>query len=103
MSSTEHALCLEGLELWRFGRVFRFAQLAHRINDAFGFGSVPRIAFTAGEAEGDGENNQGAGQSAGFGGGPIWIRSPMYEPMRVKNTPRALMSTYMNGGIVFTV
>jgi len=25
--------------------------------------------------------------SAGFGGGPSWMRSPMYDPMRVKRMP----------------
>src|SRR5258706_12303449 len=38
-----------------------------------------------------------------FGGGPIWIRSPMYEPISVNTTPSKDMSAYMNAGIVFTV
>ena len=41
--------------------------------------------------------------SAGLGGGPIWMRSPMYEPMSVKSTPMAAMITYMKRGIVRTV
>ena len=44
-----------------------------------------------------------ANQSLDFGGGPIWIRSPMYEPISVNTTPRKDMSAYMNAGIVFTV
>ena len=32
-------------------------------------------------------------QSAVFGGGPSWIRSPMYAPMSVNMTPIALMTT----------
>lgn len=43
------------------------------------------------------------GYSAGLGGGPIWMRSPMYEPMSVKRTPMAAMITYMKSGIVRTV
>jgi hypothetical protein len=43
------------------------------------------------------------GYSAGLGGGPIWMRSPMYEPMSVKSTPMAAMTTYMKSGIVRTV
>jgi hypothetical protein len=43
------------------------------------------------------------GYSAGLGGGPIWMRSPMYEPMSVKSTPMAAMITYMKSGIVRTV
>lgn len=38
-----------------------------------------------------------------FGGGPIWMRSPKYEPINVNKTPRMLRSTYMNAGMVLTV
>jgi len=34
-----------------------------------------------------------AAYSTGFGGGPSWIRSPMYAPMSVKSTPIAAMMT----------
>jgi hypothetical protein len=34
-----------------------------------------------------------AAYSAGFGGGPSWIRSPIYAPMSVKSTPMAAMMT----------
>lgn len=44
-----------------------------------------------------------ANQSADFGGGPIWIRSPMYEPISVNTTPKNDISAYMNAGMVFTV
>ena len=42
-------------------------------------------------------------QSLDFGGGPIWIRSPMYEPINVNTTPRKDMSAYMKAGMVLTV
>ena len=32
-------------------------------------------------------------QSAVFGGGPSWMRSPMYAPINVNMTPMALMTT----------
>src|SRR6185369_16380874 len=42
-------------------------------------------------------------QSLDLGGGPIWIRSPMYEQISVNTTPRKDISAYMNAGMVFTV
>ncbi len=42
-------------------------------------------------------------QSAGFGGGPIWMRSPMYDPMSVNMTPMSAMIAYMKNGMVRTV
>ena len=42
-------------------------------------------------------------QSTALGGGPSWMRSPMYEPMSVKSTPMVAMITYMNVGMVRTV
>src|SRR5690606_6763292 len=43
-----------------------------------------------------------ADHSAVFGGGPIWIRSPMYAPTMVNMMPMAAMMTYMNESIVRT-
>ena len=34
-----------------------------------------------------------AGYSAGFGGGPSWMRSPMYAPISVNKMPIAAMMT----------
>lgn len=45
----------------------------------------------------------GSRQSTGFGGGPIWMRSPRYEPTIVNITPIPAMITYMNDGITRTV
>ena len=35
----------------------------------------------------------GGAQSAGLGGGPSWMRSPMYAPMRVNIRPMAARMT----------
>ncbi len=41
--------------------------------------------------------------SVAFGAGPIWIRSPKYDPMRVNITPIIAMIAYMKPGSARTV
>src|SRR5690606_5566194 len=53
------------------------------------------------DAEPEGRRHQSLEPVLGLG--PAWMRSPAYEPIIANSTPRALISTYMNAGMVFTV
>gem|GEM_PF-3793370 len=92
----------ERVQQFAFLRVGRVTQLIDGAADAarFGFFAGGGAERTLAQQQ---EQREGANQSAAFGGGPIWMRSPMYAPINVNSTPSAESSTYMKAGIVFTV
>ncbi len=95
----------QGGERWLLVGVVRLAKhldQADQLRCLGGLGGVG-LATDRDPQRGEREEATTSAQSAAFGGGPIWMRSPTNAPTSVKSTPRADIRTYMNAGIVLTV
>jgi hypothetical protein len=97
------AQALERVQQLAFLSVWRRAQSIDGVTDATRLRLLVGGGAQRTLAEAEREESERANQSAAFGGGPIWMRSPMYAPIKVKSTPSTESSTYMKAGIVFTV